>query len=142
MDNHIIHIHIYSYSIGHPSYSWWISTIYDVCHTWYTSIINDRHYLNMMGNHQFRSIHPTALLSGPSLTSKPLQEHKFDNYRETLPMLTVQNFTFHISEKNVQSLHLMQKWNFWNPVAKFDIDPTRLPRCWTSTSTKDQKILS
>ena len=35
-------------------------------------------------------------------------------------MLTVQHFTFHISDKSIQ---LMQKWNFWNPMAKFDIDP-------------------
>ena len=42
---------------------------------------------------------PYTLLSGPSLTSKPLQEHRFECYDGASTLLTVQHFTFHILDK-------------------------------------------
>ena len=33
----------------------------------------------------------------------------------------------------------MPKWNFWNPVAKFDIDPIVLQPMWFGTVAEGQK---
>ena len=66
-----------------------------------------------------------TLLTGPSLLSKPLQEHKLIIIMELHHYLLSNTllFIFQIIYTLVKSILLMPKWNFWNPVAKFDIDP-------------------
>ena len=98
--------------IRHPSNS----LMMDIHNISYMTDIHQKwgYYSNMMGNHQLVSNSnsgPYTLLSGPSLASKPLQEHRFEYYDGASTLLTVKSFL------------LMQNWNFWNPVAKFDIDP-------------------
>ena len=34
----------------------------------------------------------------------------------------------------------MQKWNSWNPVAKFDIDPTGIPAIFKKTPLKAIRV--
>ena len=65
---------------GHPSYSlmmdihniWRLSYMTDVHHIWRTLTIYDHHH-NLLSNSNADAY---TLLSGPSLASKPLQEHK------------------------------------------------------------------
>ena len=100
-------------------------------HKWWTFIIfiNDGHpsYSLMMDIHNIwhLSYMTNTLLTGPSLSSKPLQEHKLIIIME-LHHYWLSNtllFIFQIKYTLVKSILLIPKWNFWNPVAKFDIDP-------------------
>ena len=72
--------HPYVIHDGHPSYSlmmdihniWRLSYMTDVHHIWRTLTIYDHHH-NLLSNSNSDAY---TLLSGPSLASKPLQEHK------------------------------------------------------------------
>ena len=124
----IIHIWLASrIQYMHTSYMMDIHLI----HKWWTFIIfiNDGHpsYSLMMDIHNIwhLSYMTNTLLTGPSLSSKPLQEHKLIIIME-LHHYWLSNtllFIFQIKYTLVKSILLMPKWNFWNPVAKFDIDP-------------------
>ena len=79
MDIH--HIHIYWTSVifinyGHPHCGfhniWFLSYMTDIYHIWRTLTLYDRHH-HLLSN---SNSDPYTLLSGPSLASKPLQEHK------------------------------------------------------------------
>ena len=111
MDIHLIHkwwTFIIFINDGHPSYS----LMTDIHNIWIW-------HLSYMTN---------TLLTGPSLSSKPLQEHKLIIIME-LHHYWLSNtllFIFQIKYTLVKSILLMPKWNFWNPVAKFDIDPKNL----------------
>ena len=83
MDIHHTYIydwHPYVIHNGHPSYSlmmdihniWRLSYMTDVHHIWRTLTIYDHHH-NLLSNSNSDAY---TLLSGPSLASKPLQEHK------------------------------------------------------------------
>ena len=127
----IIHIWLASrIQYMHTSYMMDIHLI----HKWWTFIIfiNDGHpsYSLMMDIHNIwhLSYMTNTLLTGPSLSSKPLQEHKLIIMME-LHHYWLSNtllFIFQIKYTLVKSILLMPKWNFWNPVAKFDIDPASL----------------
>ena len=126
----IIHIWLASrIQYMHTSYMMDIHLI----HKWWTFIIfiNDGHpsYSLMMDIHNLwhLSYMTNTLLTGPSLSSKPLQEHKLIIIME-LHHYWLSNtllFIFQIKYTLVKSILLMPKWNFWNPVAKFDIDPKK-----------------
>ena len=79
MDIH--HIHIYWTSViyinyGHPHCGfqniWFLSYMTDIYHIWRTLTLYDCHH-HLLSN---SNSDPYTLLSGPSLASKPLQEHK------------------------------------------------------------------
>ena len=79
MDIH--HIHIYWTSViyinyGHPHCGfqniWFLSYMTDIYHIWRTLTLYDCHH-HLLSN---SNSDPYPLLSGPSLASKPLQEHK------------------------------------------------------------------
>ena len=76
----------------------------------------------MMGNHQLVSnsnSDPYTPPSGPSLANKPLQEYNLI-IDGTSPLLTVQHFTFHISDKiyncKIDTSHA--KMELWEPSGK------------------------
>ena len=133
----IIHIWLASrIQYMHTSYMMDIHLI----HKWWTFIIfiNDGHpsYSLMMDIHNIwhLSYMTNTLLTGPSLSSKPLQEHKLIIIME-LHHYWLSNtllFIFQIKYTLVKSILLMPKWNFWNPVAKFDIDPHYLASLFTT----------
>ena len=134
MDIHHIHkwwTSIIFIFIGHPSYSlmmdihniWRLSYMTDVHHIWRTLTIYDHHH-NLLSNSNSDAY---TLLSGPSLASKPLQEHKLIIMMELhhcwLSSTLLFIFQIKIYNCKIDSSH--DKWNFWNPVAKFDIDPMK-----------------
>ena len=116
---------------GHPSYLikmeihniWPLSYMTDIHHIWQTLTIYDHHH-NLLSNSNSDAY---TLLSGPSLASKPLQEHKLIIMMELhhcwLSSTLLFIFQIKIYNCKIDSSH--DKWNFWNPVAKFDIDPPR-----------------
>ena len=128
MDIH--HIHIYRTSVifinyGHPHCGfhniWFLSYMTDIYHIWRTLTLYDCHH-HLLSN---SNSDPYTLLSGPSLASKPLQEHKLIIMMELhhcwLSSTLLFIFQIKIYNCKIDSSH--DKWNFWNPVAKFDIDP-------------------
>ena len=100
---------------------WRQSYMSDVHHIWRTLTIYDHHH-NLLSNSNSDAY---TLLSGPSLASKPLQEHKLIIMMELhhcwLSSTLLFIFQIKIYNCKIDSSH--DKWNFWNPVAKFDIDP-------------------
>ena len=132
MDIHHTYIydwHPYVIHDGHPSYSlmmdihniWRLSYMTDVHHIWRTLTIYDHHH-NLLSNSNSDAY---TFLSGPSLASKPLQEHKLIIMMELhhcwLSSTLLFIFQIKIYNCKIDSSH--DKWNFWNPVAKIDIDP-------------------
>ena len=100
---------------------WRLSNMTDVHHIWRALTIYD-HQHNLLSNSNSDAY---TLLSGPSLASKPLQEHKLIIMMELhhcwLSSTLLFIFQIKIYNCKIDSSH--DKWNFWNPVAKFDIDP-------------------
>ena len=133
MDIHLIHkwwTFIIFINDGHPSYSlmmdihniWRLSYMTDVHHIWRTLTIYD-HYHNLLSN---SNSDPYTLLSGPSLASKPLQEHKLIIMMELHHcwLSSTLLFIFQIKIYNciIDTSH--SKMELLEPtVAKFDIDP-------------------
>ena len=101
---------------------WRLSYMTDVHHIWRTLTIYDHHH-NLLSNSNSDAY---TFLSGPSLASKPLQEHKLIIMMELhhcwLSSTLLFIFQIKIYNCKIDSSH--DKWNFWNPVAKFDIDPS------------------
>ena len=130
MDIH--HIHVYWTSIifindGHPQYSV-TSIMTDIHHIKRTLTLYDHHH-HLLSN---SNSGPYNQLSGPSLVSKPLQKHKLIIMMELHHCWLSSTLLFIIQIKiyncKIDSSH--DKWNFWNPVAKFDIDPRKEYAKW------------
>ena len=112
---------------GHPSYLikmeihniWPLSYMTDIHHMWQTRTLYDYHHHSLSNSNS----DPYTLLSGPSLASKPLQKHKLIIMMELhhcwLSSTLLFIFQIKIYNCKIDSSH--DKWNFWNPVAKFEI---------------------
>ena len=105
---------------------WRLSYMTDVHHIWRALTIYDHHH-NLLSNSNSDAY---TLLSGPSLASKPLQEHKLIIMMELhhcwLSSTLLFIFQIKIYNCKIDSSH--DKWNLWDPVAKFDIDPANADR--------------